>query len=87
MSLLQLLGLLPALINAVEVLFKGFPGQGTVKKDVVMKGIDGVVAVAGAAGVNTDGWSRIASQLVDDYVAVQNAIGTFTHETTPAGDR
>jgi hypothetical protein len=64
-----------ALINAVETLFSGFPGQGAIKKDVVMGAVS---AIATLAKVSTQTISTI-SVLVDGYVAVQNSIGAFHH--------
>ncbi len=79
MTLLGILGLLPTLINAVELLFMAFPGQGAVKKPLVLDAVGQLVTLATAAGVNTAGWAETASGLIDGYVAVKNALGEFEH--------
>jgi hypothetical protein len=70
-----------ALINAIESLFSGFPGQGVMKKDVVM---NAVTAIGTLAKIPTQTITTIGA-LVDGYVAVQNSLGAFSHG--PRGDR
>ena len=77
-SVLNLLGLLPGLITSVEGLFHAFPGSGSVKKQAVLSGVNGIATVANAAGAKIDvnALATVAGALIDDYVAVQNSLGT-----------
>ena len=75
---LSIFSLLPGIINAVEGLFKAFPGSGAVKKSAVLSSINTVITAANTLGAKIDAAfvNSTAGQLIDDYVAVQNALGT-----------
>ena len=75
---LSVLSLLPGLINAVEGLFKAFPGSGSVKKSSVLTSLNTIITAANTLGAKIDAAfvNSTAGQIIDDYVAVQNALGT-----------
>ncbi len=78
MNLLALLGVLPNMINAVETIVGAFPGKGAVKKEMVMSGLQALVAGAQSLGVKIDPKVlQDASKYIDGYVALQNAAGAF----------
>ncbi len=82
-ALLALLPLIPELIQAVELLGKGFPGTGAIKKDLVLNAVRTVAKDAAEAGlIHGDGSPLLAgaAKLIDGYVAIYNATSIFRHE-------
>jgi hypothetical protein len=79
MGLLNILALLPNLINGVEQIMGAFPGKGAVKKDMVMKGVGALLDGAKQLGVKVDSAEILAkaSNYIDGYVSLQNTIGAF----------
>lgn len=79
MWILTLFSAAAALVNAIELLFKAFPGQGQIKKRSVMTALAELLDAARRAGLSIDGEDLLAklSRYVDDYVAIQHAAGIF----------
>lgn len=80
MWILTLFSAAAALVNAIELLFKAFPGHGKVKKRTVMTAISDLLDTARKAGLEFDSVDLLGklSQYIDDYVAIQHAAGIFT---------
>ena len=80
-TILSMLALLPKLITAAEELFGAFPGAGQIKKDAVLHSLGTFTDAANQLGskIDTSQITQLAGTLVDDYVGVQNAVGTFRH--------
>ncbi len=80
--LLQILGVLPALIHGAEVVHQAFPGNGTVKKQLVLEGVKPILDAAHQFAGTPDSSQLLPliGQAVDGYVAIANSIGAFTHD-------
>lgn len=80
MGIFQLIGLLPVLINAAEVVHGAKQGQ--VKKEAVLKVIFGLVGRF-AKPLDTPGNRELLSAVVDEMVASLNAMGVFPAKPYP----
>ncbi len=75
------------IVGAVESLFKPNKKQGPTKKDAAMAMIEDLLNLYGSAEtvvpklpqVNTSDMNAALSQIIDGVVALNNAIGVFTH--------
>ncbi len=85
MWLLTLFSAAATLVNAIELLFKAFPGRGEIKKRTVMTALSELLDAARRAGLEFDSIDLLAtlSQYIDDYVAIQHAAGIFTRAGAP----
>ncbi len=81
MWLLTLFSAAAQLVNAIEVLFKAFPGQGKVKKRTAMTALSDLLDAVRTAGLSFDSEDLLAnlSKYIDAYVAIQHAAGIFAH--------
>ncbi len=79
--LLAIFTAVPALTHAAEEISSGFPGQGKVKKDAVLKGIGDILSLAAAFNVPVDTPTILTgvSSAIDGYVALANTAGIFAH--------
>lgn len=79
MWLLTLFSAAASLVNAIELLFRAFPGHGQIKKRTAMTALSELLDAARRAGLKFDGDDLLAklSRYIDDYVAIQHAAGIF----------
>lgn len=79
MWLLTLFSAAASVVNAIELLFRTFPGQGEIKKRAAMTALSDILEAARRAGLKFDGDELLAklSRYIDDYVAIQHAAGIF----------
>lgn len=86
MWLLSLFTAAGQLVNAIELLFKAFPGRGKIKKQTAMSALAQLLDAARKAGLafNSEDLLGKLSKYIDAYVAIQNALGLFEHASTSA---
>jgi len=85
--LLTLFSAAASLVNAIELLFNAFPGQGRIKKQSAMTALSDLLDAARKAGLSMDSDEVLSklSRYIDDYVAIQHAAGIFARAGAPAG--
>ena len=81
MWLLSLFTAAGQLVNAIELLFKAFPGRGKIKKQTAMSALTQLLDAARKAGLafNSEDLLARLSKYIDAYVAIQNVAWIFSH--------